>query len=65
MPVVTIRQSKGKTKEQRELLIKKVTQAFEEAYGISGETVTVFFRDYEDAYWGKGGVLHEDKKSKT
>ena len=65
MPVVTIRQSTGKTKEQRELLIKKVTRAFEEAYGISGEAVTVSFRDYEDSYWGKGGVLHEDKKSKT
>ena len=43
MPVVTIQQSPGRTKEQRQRLIAKITEAFEEAYGLGPEAVTVFF----------------------
>lgn len=61
MPVVTIQQSPGRTKEQRQLLIKKITEAFEEAYGTKPEAVTVFFQNFDDSHWGKGGLLHEDR----
>lgn len=61
MPVVTIQQSPGRTKEQRQLLIKKITEAFEEAYGTKSEAVTVFFQNYDDSHWSKGGQLHEDR----
>ncbi|TDF41998.1 4-oxalocrotonate tautomerase family protein [Alteromonadaceae bacterium M269] len=61
MPIVTIQQSPGRTKEQRQLLIKRITQAFEEAYDLNSESVTVFFQNYDDSHWGKGGLLHEDK----
>ncbi|AWX98599.1 4-oxalocrotonate tautomerase [Marinomonas primoryensis] len=61
MPIVTIQQSPGRTKEQRQLLIKKISEAFKEAYDIDSESVTVFFQDYDDSHWGKAGVLHEDR----
>ncbi len=44
MPVVTIQQSPGRSKEQRQLLIKRITEAFGEAYELKPEAVTVFFK---------------------
>jgi 4-oxalocrotonate tautomerase len=61
MPVVTIQQSPGRTKEQKQLLIKRITEAFEEAYGMPPEGVTVFFQNFDDEHWGKGGYLHADR----
>ncbi|GAA6169927.1 tautomerase family protein [Sessilibacter corallicola] len=65
MPIVTIQQSPGRIKEQRQLLIKKITEAFEEAYGLKSESVTVFFQNFDDSHWGKGGLLHEDRSKNT
>lgn len=64
MPIVTIQQSPGRTKEQRRKLIEKITEAFEEAYGLPSESVTVFFQNFDDSHWGKGGLLHEDRVKK-
>lgn len=64
MPVVTIQQSPGRSKEQRQELIKKITHAFEEAYNLPPEAVTVFFQNYDDSHWGKAGQLHEDRVKK-
>ena len=65
MPVVTIQQSPGRTVEQRKLLIKRITEAFEEAYELPPEAVTVFFQNFDDEHWGKGGTLHRDNKKTT
>jgi len=62
MPVVTIQQSPGRTIEQRKLLIKRITEAFQEAYGVQSESVTIFFQNFDDEHWGKGGMLFQDKK---
>lgn len=32
MPIITIQQSPGRSKEQKQLLIQRITEAFEEAY---------------------------------
>jgi 4-oxalocrotonate tautomerase len=61
MPIVTIKQSSGRSKEQRQLLIKRITEAFEEAYKLKPEAVTVFFQNFDDEHWGKSGKLHSDK----
>ena len=61
MPVVTIQQSPGRTVEQKQLLIKRITEAFEEAYDLAPESVTVFFQNFDDEHWGKGGKLHKDR----
>ena len=62
MPIVTIQQSPGRTVDQRRLRIKRITEAFQEAYDISPEAVTIFFPDYADDMWGKAGRLHTDRK---
>lgn len=63
MPIITIQQSPGRRVEQRQLLIKRITKAFEEAYKVPPEAVTVFFQDYEDDMWGKAGQLHSNRNS--
>lgn len=61
MPVVHIQQSSGRTVEQRRKLIAGITRAFEDAYGLAPEAVTVFFQDFADESWGKEGLLHADR----
>lgn len=61
MPIVTIQQSPGRSKEQRKLLIRRITEAFEEAYDLAPDAVTVFFQNFDDSHWGKAGLLHEDR----
>ncbi|WP_447042693.1 tautomerase family protein [Vreelandella sp. H-I2] len=61
MPIVTIQQSPGRTKEQRALLVKRITVAFSEAYGTSPEAVTIFLQNFDDDHWAKGGKLHVDR----
>lgn len=61
MPVVTIQQSPGRTKEQKQVLIEGITEAFGKAYGTKPEAVTVFFQNFDDEHWGKAGKLHADR----
>ncbi|MCA8863936.1 MULTISPECIES: tautomerase family protein [unclassified Halomonas] len=61
MPIVTVQQSPGRTKEQRELLVKRITEAFSEAYGTNPEAVTIFLQDFDDEHWAKGGKLHSER----
>jgi 4-oxalocrotonate tautomerase len=65
MPIVTIQQSSGRTLEQRQLLIKRITEAFEEAYQVKPESVTALFQNFDDDYWGEGGLLHLDRLKKS
>lgn len=64
MPIITIHQSPGRTVEQRQLLIRRITEAVEEAYQVKPELVTVLFQNYDDDHWGQGGLLHMDKLTK-
>ncbi|MDB9527731.1 4-oxalocrotonate tautomerase family protein [Oscillatoria sp. CS-180] len=63
MPIVTIQQSSGRTLDQKRLLVKRVTEAFQEAYGLGPEAVTIFLQDFEDDGWGKEGLLHCDRRT--
>ena len=50
--------------EQRQLLIKRITEAVEEAYRVEPELITVLFQNYDDDHWGQGGLLHRDREIK-
>lgn len=62
MPVVLIQQSAGRSVEQRRRLIAGITKAFEQAYGIGGDAVTIFFQDFDEDSWGKEGLLQSERK---
>ena len=65
MPIVTIQQSPGRTVEQKQLLIKRITEAFKEAYQVKPESVMVLFHNFDDDHWGQGGLLHLDRLKKS
>jgi 4-oxalocrotonate tautomerase len=46
MPVVAIRQSPGRSKEQKQLLIQRITEASE----LPPEAITVFFQNFDDEH---------------
>lgn len=54
MPVVRIEMWEGRTDEQKEILIRKVTEAFGET-GVSAEHVTVVIYDVPKSNWGMRG----------
>lgn len=63
MPIVTVQQSSGRTVQQKQLLVKRITEAFQEAYGVGPEAVTIFLQDFEEDNWGKEGLLQHDRKT--
>jgi 4-oxalocrotonate tautomerase len=61
MPVITIQESTGRSRDQRRALVARITDAFREAYGLEPSAVTIFFQPYRDDEWGKDGKLHTDR----
>ena len=45
MPVITIQQIAGRTKQQKTEVMKKITEAFVDVYGVPGEGVMIIFQD--------------------
>ena len=56
MPVVRIDLWKGRDKEKKKELIKKVTSAVADAIGCPIEAVQVIINEVEKDNWGIGGV---------
>lgn len=55
MPIVTIDMWAGRTNEQKEMLIEKVTKAVSESTGAPPEKTWVIIREVEKSDWGVGG----------
>ncbi len=55
MPIVTIDMWAGRTKEQKEMLIEKVTRAVVESVGCPPDVVQVILKETEKSNWGVGG----------
>lgn len=60
MPVITIQQIAGRTKEQKAQVMKKITEAFVDVYDVPAEGVMIIFQDLHDDDWGRNGVLQGD-----
>ena len=54
MPVVIIEMWEGRTKEQKEKLIKGITRAFEEI-GVKAEWLNIIIHDVPKTNWGIRG----------
>ena len=54
MPVVRVEMWEGQTMEQKEKLIKNITQAFEEM-GVKPERLTIIIHDIPKSNWGMRG----------
>jgi len=55
MPVVEIKLWEGRTKEQKEKIIKGVTDVLTDVLGIKPAAATVLIYDIPKRNWGTGG----------
>ncbi|HEX4225404.1 MAG TPA: 4-oxalocrotonate tautomerase DmpI [Pseudonocardiaceae bacterium] len=60
MPIVTVQQGPRGVDLKREL-VKKITDAFVDAYQIPAETVQVWIHEVPTDSWGAAGKLVADK----
>jgi 4-oxalocrotonate tautomerase len=62
MPFISISMYKGRTNEQKERLIKNVTEAVVNSIECSKDAVWIKIEDVEKENWGMGGVPSSKKK---
>jgi 4-oxalocrotonate tautomerase len=60
MPIVTVQQGPRDTELKRDL-VKRITDAFVDAYKIPAETVQVWIHEVPVDSWGAAGRLTADK----
>ncbi|VXC24405.1 4-oxalocrotonate tautomerase DmpI [Aeromicrobium sp. 9AM] len=60
MPIVTVLQG-PRAVEQKRALVKDITDAFVDGYGIPAETVQVWILDTPTDSWGVAGTLTADR----
>ena len=64
MPVVHIYMFPGKTKEQKNQLVKRISKDFEDVANIKPESLNILFHDVAKEDWGVRGVLASEPPSK-
>lgn len=64
MPILQIEMLKGRTIEQKRMLVEKVTQAVSESVNCPKEAVRIIIRDMEFEDFAAGGVLKCDEVKK-
>ena len=57
MPVVQIYMYSGKSKEQKQELVRRLSRDFEEVVGVKPESLNILFHDMEKDNWGIRGTL--------
>jgi 4-oxalocrotonate tautomerase len=60
MPFAQIYMLEGRTPEQKQAVIEKVTQALIEAVGAPAQAVRVWIHEMPKENWGIGGVSAKD-----
>ena len=64
MPIINLKMSKGRTKEQKQKFVEGVTALAVEILNVKQEWVTVVIDEYERENWATDGVLHSIKFGK-
>lgn len=60
MPIVTVLQG-PRTTELKRALVKSITEAFVDSYGIPADSVQVWIQETPTDSWGQAGILTADK----
>lgn len=64
MPLIRVEMFKGRTDEQKKVLVKELTDSFIKSCGGNRDAVDVIIMDIEQKNWGKAGELYSDKIDK-
>jgi 4-oxalocrotonate tautomerase len=59
MPIVTVLQG-PRDADAKRALVKHITDAFDQAYGLPAETVQVWIQEFAPDSWAAGGKLRAD-----
>ncbi|QNB46331.1 4-oxalocrotonate tautomerase [Thermanaerosceptrum fracticalcis] len=62
MPVIHVNMLKGKTTEQKKIMVESITEAVVKAINVEPEKVTIFINEFEKEEIGKGGRLYTEIK---
>jgi 4-oxalocrotonate tautomerase len=62
MPVVQIYMYSGKSKKQKNELVKRISADFEEVTGIKPESLNILFHEIEKENWGSRGNLASERR---
>jgi 4-oxalocrotonate tautomerase len=60
MPVVQVYLYKGRSKEVKKELVRRISRDFQEVADISPESLHILFHDMEKDNWGNRGALASD-----
>lgn len=61
MPIIRVEMFTGRTEQQKQALVRELTDAFVNAAGGTPESVNVVITDVDKSDWGSGGELCSDK----
>ena len=61
MPIITVKMAKGRTIEQKRVLVGALTKVAMETLSAEREWVTVLIEESEPGNWAVGGELLSDK----
>jgi 4-oxalocrotonate tautomerase len=57
MPVVQIYLYSGRTKEQKNEMVRRISKDFEEVFNVKPESLNILFHDMDKSDWGVRGAL--------
>jgi 4-oxalocrotonate tautomerase len=61
MPVVHIYMYAGRTKEQKNELVKRISKDFEDVVNVKSESLNILFHDTDKDDWGIRGSLASEQ----
>ena len=61
MPILRVEMFKGRTREQKRLLVRELTDAFVRVCGGKPDAVTIVLVDVDKENWAGSGELMADK----
>ncbi len=64
MPVVQIYMYAGRTKEQKNQMVHRISKDFEEVFGVKSESLNILFHDMDKSDWGIRGALASEPPPK-
>ena len=62
MPIVEIKMLEGRSQEQKEELVRQITDVLVNVAKAKQEAVTIIIEDYSPKTYAVGGVMMADKK---
>ena len=64
MPVVQIYMYAGRTTEQKNEMVRRITKDFEEVFKVKAESLNILFHDMDKSDWGIRGALASETPPK-